>query len=354
MYAVFRDSNSHCCLRVNDAHDVVEFIALVEESGEIRVDLFKMEGRAFYAKYHELTEYPVKRAAQHYLNPLTPAIVVSKRVEQHLNRILGMKKMSEENLKAEQQSTEQKEDTAKKKRGKAKKASEAIVQDNSAKAERNIEQTGKAGLRTNGKVTAAPKPAPVKVVGDVKAATTKAKKGTWDKKESPTEANRDAQKTAVRKHKEEQQKAAKKAARKAAKAATKSNTTNDTNEEKSMSTTKKTATKKTAAKKATKVAKKTVKGTGKGSSAAAKKQTAAASKTAKKQTGGAKRGRAGKYDEGMKITVLVKENPKREGSAAYDIFELLKKSKTVGDFYAKGGAAHNLRWNEDREYIKVG
>ena len=72
MYAVFRDDNSHCCIRVSEVNGLVEYIALFEEGGAIRVDLFKANGREFYDTYnHELTEYPTKRAAKHFMNPLT-------------------------------------------------------------------------------------------------------------------------------------------------------------------------------------------------------------------------------------------------------------------------------------------
>lgn len=348
MASVFRDRNSHCCIVVRDAGDKVEYIALIDKGSELVVGLHSMKGRDFHHEYVELPEYNVARAARHFLNPLTAAIVVTESAKKHLTKILEIS-MSDT---TDKKTTAAKEDKAEKP-VKGKKTKTVVVPDESDRSERNIVQAEKASVRTNGKVHAAPKPAPVKVEGDVKAATTKAKKGTWDAKETATESNRAALKNA-KKNLEESRK---KAAKKAAKQSNRKTTTNDaqTGEENDVQTqTHTTAAKKTTRKAppvAAKKAAKTVKGTGKG--AAKKAAGKAADKAQKPAKTAAKKGRAGAYDEGQKITVLAKENPKRQGSAAYKIFELLKKSKTVGDFYAKGGASHNLRWNEDREYIKV-
>lgn len=365
--SVYRDRSSHCVIVIRDTHDHVEFVMMEEQNGEIRVDTHKMEGRKFHHTYTELSDYPVARAVRQFLNPLTPAIVVTERAKTKLTKMLGESTMSE---------AAQSNDKASSKKAKGNVKS-AVVNDESDRSERNIVQTEKASVRTNGKVHAAPKPAPVKVEGDVKAATTKAKKGTWDVKETPTESNQAALKNAKKNLEEKRAKEAKQAAKAAKKS--KKQTTNDaddgeesnvqtqTHNDTAHKTARKAAPAKPAkaAKKAAgkaakpaqkaapakpaKAAQKTVKGTGKGAQKAAGK--AAPAKAAKGN--GAKRGRSGAYDEGQKITVLAKENPKRAGSAAYKIFELLKKSKTVGDFYAKGGASHNLKWNEDREYIKV-
>lgn len=54
-----------------------------------------------------------------------------------------------------------------------------------------------------------------------------------------------------------------------------------------------------------------------------------------------------------KIKLLVKENPKREGSAAYERFELYSSSKTVQDFKDAGGKAADLTHDEQKGFIEV-
>ena len=54
-----------------------------------------------------------------------------------------------------------------------------------------------------------------------------------------------------------------------------------------------------------------------------------------------------------KIKVLAKENPKRKGSAAYQRFELYRKSTTVADFIAKGGRTIDLAYDQAHDFIKV-
>lgn len=85
---------------------------------------------------------------------------------------------------------------------------------------------------------------------------------------------------------------------------------------------------------------------------AAEKGKAKAEKKAAKPKG-EKKERAPKEDDNRKITLLVKENPKREGTAAYEMFNLYKKSKTVKDFLAAGGTTSCLRHDTAKEFIKV-
>lgn len=66
-----------------------------------------------------------------------------------------------------------------------------------------------------------------------------------------------------------------------------------------------------------------------------------------------KRGRPGQYADSMKIKLLVKENPKRAGSASATRFDFYKTSKTVADYVAAGGAAADLRWDVEKGYIEV-
>ncbi|HEX7044493.1 MAG TPA: hypothetical protein VF203_07750 [Burkholderiales bacterium] len=60
--------------------------------------------------------------------------------------------------------------------------------------------------------------------------------------------------------------------------------------------------------------------------------TTAANSIAKKGAKkAAKQARHG-LDDSQKITVLKKDNPHREGTIQFNVFEAIKSSKTVGDF----------------------
>jgi len=61
-----------------------------------------------------------------------------------------------------------------------------------------------------------------------------------------------------------------------------------------------------------------------------------------------------KRDGTMKITVLVKENPKREGTNGYKHFALYKKGMTVGEFLEAGGTTGDLDWDVRHNFIKLG
>ena len=49
------------------------------------------------------------------------------------------------------------------------------------------------------------------------------------------------------------------------------------------------------------------------------------------------------YDPEAKIIVIVKDNPRREGSALHKDFEMMRKVKSVGEYYQKGGRTGILR-----------
>ncbi len=59
------------------------------------------------------------------------------------------------------------------------------------------------------------------------------------------------------------------------------------------------------------------------------------------------------YPEDSKITLIVKENPKKEGSASRDRFDHYFKSKTVGDFLAAGGTYADIAYDIGRMHISV-
>lgn len=58
-------------------------------------------------------------------------------------------------------------------------------------------------------------------------------------------------------------------------------------------------------------------------------------------------------DGTAKIKLLVKENPKREGSSSYKRFALYSKSATVADFLKAGGTRADLAWDKSRKFISV-
>jgi len=59
------------------------------------------------------------------------------------------------------------------------------------------------------------------------------------------------------------------------------------------------------------------------------------------------------YPESAKIKILAEENPKKEGSKAYDVFKLYKDGSTVGDFLAAGGSYQDIAYNVGRAFISV-
>lgn len=388
--AVYRSRNSRCCILINEDKKFVQYISTEEDSGEINTDIRKMDAREFHAEYKELETYPVLRAVEHYQNPLTAAIRITDRATKCLNQLRTDKGIAMND------------------------------QNRLSLSERNVLATHKAGIAKAGPC---PDVAPCTTTEVVPGSSKKQKKGAWDHKETATESNNDAQRVAVRKHKESKAKAAKKAARQekrkqrmteqtentevkneqeaapqaakkpakkpaakkaattkaepkakptkpaAKKAASKKPATKEatkTNSKENTVTTKNETAKKTTAKKAAKApakkaaakkaapakkASKLAKGTGKKAAAASKAPAKKAGKAAPQE--GARRGRKGAFDEGQKINLLTKDNPKREGTAAYDTFEQLRKSKTVGDFFAAGGSSASLHWNIERGYIEV-
>ena len=60
------------------------------------------------------------------------------------------------------------------------------------------------------------------------------------------------------------------------------------------------------------------------------------------------------YPEDMKLTVLVEENPKKQGSKSRERFEHYFTSKTVGEFLAKGGTYGDIAYDLGRSRIKLG
>lgn len=119
---------------------------------------------------------------------------------------------------------------------------------------------------------------------------------------------------------------------------TKENTMNTT-----KTTSKKTTSKKTASKTPAKKSAPT--------KASAKKS--APTKSAPPSAATAKRGRSVGHDESAKITWLVKDNPRSKGSETHRRFAKYFGAKTVGDYFAKGGTAGDLRWDIAHKYLSV-
>lgn len=89
---------------------------------------------------------------------------------------------------------------------------------------------------------------------------------------------------------------------------------------------------------------------------AAKKAPAkktAAKKTAAKKTTAKKVAKEAANEDNRKIKVIAKENPKREGSASYDRFEIYENGMTVDEFKEAGGTAADLRHDEEKGFISV-
>lgn len=59
------------------------------------------------------------------------------------------------------------------------------------------------------------------------------------------------------------------------------------------------------------------------------------------------------YPEDSKLEVLVKENPKKEGSKSAERFAHYFSSKTVGDFLHAGGTYADIMYDLPRGRIKI-
>lgn len=68
-------------------------------------------------------------------------------------------------------------------------------------------------------------------------------------------------------------------------------------------------------------------------------------------------GRKSNIDPATKLTVLVKENPKRAGGASFDRFQaayLDSKPKTVQDALDNGATSSDIAWDASKDFIKLG
>jgi hypothetical protein len=84
-----------------------------------------------------------------------------------------------------------------------------------------------------------------------------------------------------------------------------------------------------------------------------KKSKAPAKKKAKK-TVVSKPKNGKRMDPSLSITKLVKDNPRRKGTAGFKSFALLNNGMKVGTYLEKGGRAGDLRWDIAHGFVKVG
>jgi len=89
---------------------------------------------------------------------------------------------------------------------------------------------------------------------------------------------------------------------------------------------------------------------------AAKAEKKAEKKAAPKANGEkkAKASRGGGFDPKAKIKLLVKENPKREGSITHKKFAKIKNGMTVEEAFKAGLTGVDLKCDVDRKYISIG
>ena len=64
--------------------------------------------------------------------------------------------------------------------------------------------------------------------------------------------------------------------------------------------------------------------------------------------------RAARIDKNLTITVLAEANPKREGSASFDRFELYQDGMTIAEFVEAGGSIADVHNDVAKGYISIG
>ena len=106
-------------------------------------------------------------------------------------------------------------------------------------------------------------------------------------------------------------------------------------------------------------AEKPLKGAGKAAAPAKQpaKQPAAPKAEKAEKAEGAGRGRKSAIDPATKLTLLVKDNPKREGSGGYERFQAAyidSKAKTVQAALDAGATLADIAYDVKKEFIKLG
>ena len=106
-------------------------------------------------------------------------------------------------------------------------------------------------------------------------------------------------------------------------------------------------------------AEKPLKGAGKAAAPAKQpaKQPAAPKAEKAEKAEGAGRGRKSAIDPATKLTLLVKDNPKREGSGGFERFQAAyidSKAKTVQAALDAGATLADIAYDVKKEFIKLG
>lgn len=83
--------------------------------------------------------------------------------------------------------------------------------------------------------------------------------------------------------------------------------------------------------------------------------TTVAAQAGKKDTGlSAAKAKAGNgFDDGSKISWLIRENPRNAGSGTHARFTKYFGAETVGEYFSKGGTPGDLRWDVKHKYLTV-
>ena len=118
------------------------------------------------------------------------------------------------------------------------------------------------------------------------------------------------------------------------------------------STIKKAVTKKATSKKKAPAKKAAPKKTAPTKKATTKKDAPKETAPAKKAATSSK-GRKSAISRTAKIKILVKGNPKREGTISHRMFELYRKNKTVGSFLENGGQWLYIHYDLKKKFISV-
>lgn len=85
--AVYQNAERHCVILTYDDDITVRVVSLQEESGSIVVDEREELADPFHKEYKLLPDYPVQRAAKHFLHPITSAISVTARATTTLSAL---------------------------------------------------------------------------------------------------------------------------------------------------------------------------------------------------------------------------------------------------------------------------
>jgi hypothetical protein len=87
--AVFVDASRRTCIAVSKDESRVKLLRMKESCQTLSVGVESIPLREFNKEFSPLIDYPVRRAAHHYLHPLTDAIAVEPAARRQLENILN-------------------------------------------------------------------------------------------------------------------------------------------------------------------------------------------------------------------------------------------------------------------------